>query len=301
MEKDLFIDRILALTAPLEPINTGRRTILKPIQGIRCVAFDFYGTMFISAVGEIGIDEEQQQKSSHLFIEALKDSGFTIVNNGVGEKGIAAFEETIGTYTREATRDQGIEHPEPNIIAVWLDVLEKLAASGEIRGKTNLDIAARFGIEFEFRINDIWPAPELKPVLQKLKERNLELGIISNSQYYTPLAFEALMGSSPPEFGFNANLLVWSYQAELKKPSTELYRLFIEAAEKENLQPHEVLYVGNDIRKDVQPAKELGMRTALYVGDQRSIRHQPEDLEKEVYRPDLIIDKLGQINECLAG
>ncbi|HLR24913.1 MAG TPA: HAD hydrolase-like protein, partial [Fodinibius sp.] len=66
------------------------------------------------------------------------------------------------------------------------------------------------------------------------------------------------------------------------------------------LQPEEILYVGNDIRKDVQPAKTLGMRTALYVGDRRSLRHQTGELDTDDYRPDLIIDDLRQIEECLA-
>jgi len=95
--------------------------------------------------------------------------------------------------------------------------------------------------------------------------------------------------------------LIWSYRAKCKKPSLDLYRLFIEAAGKETLQPRQILYVGNDIRKDIQPAKEAGMHTALYVGDQRSIRHQPEDLKEREYQPDLIISDLSQIADCLTN
>lgn len=300
MNTNLFIQRIQSLTHPLQPLSTGLQIELQPLNEIRCVAFDFYGTMFISAVGDIGVDGEQQQKSPVWFVEALKDTGFEISNSGIGKKGITIFEQTVASHIQTA-RDEGVDHPEPDIIAVWLDVLSRLTESGDIRGEVSRKNALRFGIEFEFRINDIWPVPRLNKILKELKTRGLELGIISNSQYYTPIAFEALLYQSPSDFGFNEKLLIWSYQTGRKKPSTDLYRLFTEAADKEELQPQEILYVGNDIRKDIQPAKELGMRTALYVGDQRSIRHQPEDLTDPKYNPDLIIDDLSQIHDCLTA
>ena len=69
--------------------------------------------------------------------------------------------------------------------------------------------------------------------------------------------------------------------------------------ERKKLRPEEILYIGNDIRKDIQPTKALGMRTNLYVGDRRSLRHEVEGLSREDYRPDLIIDDLQQIQQCL--
>src|SRR5690625_24963 len=300
LNTDHFIQRIRDLTKPLYPVNAGHETRLKPIRDIRCVAFDFYGTMFISAVGDIGVDEEQQQKNAAGFTEALEDTGFEITNSSAGERGITLFEQTVKSYI-ESARREGVDYPEPNIISVWTDVLNGLASSGDIRGEVRKEEAIRFGIEFEFRVNDIWPVPGLKKILKGLIELDIELGIISNSQYYIPIAFEALLGSSPSDFGFNDKLLIWSYRAKCKKPSLDLYRLFIEAAGKETLQPRQILYVGNDIRKDIQPAKEAGMHTALYVGDQRSIRHQPEDLKEREYQPDLIISDLSQIADCLTN
>ncbi len=78
MNKEQLIQRIRTLTHPLEPVSAGHSTRLQTIRGIRCVAYDFYGTMFISAVGDIGVDEQQQQQSPDWFAEALEDSEFTI-------------------------------------------------------------------------------------------------------------------------------------------------------------------------------------------------------------------------------
>lgn len=298
MEKSLLLERIKTLTYPLSPISINHKTKLQKLDDIRCVAFDFYGTMFISAVGDIGVDEEQKSASATYFEKALEDTGFTILDDQAGNRGTELFEETVSSHKQKA-KNQGIDYPEPNIVSVWQDVLTALKNEQFIDGDLSRDAAVYFGIEFEFRINDIWPTPGLKEFLNALLDNGLTLGIISNSQFYTPIAFETFMGEDPVSFGFHPELLIWSFDTGRKKPSIHFYKIFVEAAKKKDLDPQEVLYVGNDIRKDIRPAKELGMKTALYVGDERSIRHKQKELQKPEFAPDLVIDDLHQILECL--
>lgn len=298
MANSLLLQRIRNLNKPLSPVNIDHETSLTNLDGIRCVAFDFYGTMFMSGVGDIGIDEEQQIENAQQFTESLKSSGFTILNSDAGKKGIGLFKQQIEA-TIASSKSQGIDYPEPDVRKIWMKVLETLIDHELIEGDLKDKSARYFGIEFEFRINNIWPVPNSKELLETLLQHDYTLGIISNSQFYTPLAFEAFLGKTPVDFGFNPKLLIWSYKAGRKKPSRQFYQLFVNAAEEEGFRPEEVLYVGNDIRKDVQPAKSLGMKTALYVGDKRSIRHDPTELQQPSYQPDLIIDKLPQILECL--
>lgn len=298
MHKQAILERIRKLTHPLSPISINHHTHLEPLEGIKCVALDFYGTMFISAVGEIGIDEEKEENSARFFADALKESGFTVRGKQAGKRGAHLFEETVASHV-ETAKKEGVDIPEPDIIAVWQDILDSLHQEHLIEGEITTEKAQVMGIEFELRINDIWPVPDLKTTLNGFQEKGLELGIISNSQYYTPLTFEALLGESPQAFGFDPELLIWSYKAGRKKPSTAFYQLFIDAALKKNIQPEEVLYVGNDIHKDIQPAKQVGLKTALYVGDDRSIRHEAHHLEQEEFFADVIIDDLPQLLECL--
>ncbi len=299
MNKHRLLERIQDLTEPLSPISIDHPTKLDTLTGIQCVAFDFYGTMFISAVGDIGVDEDQQEHSEAFFSESLSDTGFNILKDEAGHRGNELFEETIDKSITAAQK-KGIDHPEPDLRAVWWDVLTQLWDEKFIEGEVTKEKVIQFGIEFEFRVNDIWPAPNLKTVLTNLLNQDIRLGIISNSQYYTPLAFESFYKQSPEEFGFDPNLLTWSYQTKIKKPSVDFYKHFAKAITQENLRSEEVLYVGNDIRKDIAPVKSLGMKTALYVGDKRSIRHEANDLKKEEYKPDLIIDNLTQIPDCLS-
>lgn len=296
--KKKLIKRIEELAEPLSPIPIDHATSLRKIAGIKCVAFDFYGTMFISGVGDIGIDEEQKDESEEIFHQSLEQSGFSIKDVTAGVSGLQILQKTLQQHKKEA-QERGIDYPEPEIREVWKDTLNELESQSLIAGSINKTTIATFAIEFEFRINAVWPVPNLADILNRLKNNGLELAIISNSQFYTPLAFEAIIGKSPQNFGFNEDLLVWSYECGCKKPDTELYSKFIERIQKKDIDPTEVLYVGNDINKDIKPAKSLGMQTALFVGDSRSIRHIEAELENLSLPPDLVINDLGQINRCL--
>src|SRR5690625_3282642 len=53
-------DRFKKLTAMLTVQPTGEEPQLKQLDGIRYLIFDFYGTLFISVVGDIGVDAESQ-------------------------------------------------------------------------------------------------------------------------------------------------------------------------------------------------------------------------------------------------
>lgn len=299
MDKQTLLPRIVDLTEPLSPDPVGHDTRLKKLDSIRCVAFDFYGTMFISGVGDIGIDEEQDTRNASFFRSALTATGFNTSGEESGILGIDIFQKTIKQHIGRK-QDEGIEYPEPDIIAVWREVLQTLSEEGLIEGDITEDHAIRFAIEFEFRVNNIWPVPDLGQVLRELHKRSYALGIISNSQFYTPLAFEAIMGNPTETFGFDPNLQIWSYATGMKKPSVSFYKVFTDALEQHtDFKPQEVLYVGNDIRKDIQPAKQLGLRTALFVGDSRSVRHENRDLEQAEFQPDLIIDDLAQIIDCI--
>lgn len=297
-EKAELIERIRNLMEPLTPISINHATKLQKLAGIKCVAFDFYGTMFISGVGDIGIDEDQKEESESIFRESITRAGLTIENQAAGRAGLQILKQTLNHYLKQA-KEQGIANPEPEIREVWADTLTELTNRSLISGEVKRSTVVKFAIEFEFRVNAVWPVPNLADVLDKLKNMGIRLAIISNSQFYTPLAFEAAIGKSPESFGFDPDLLVWSFECKRKKPDIKFYEQFVERIQQKNLDPTEVLYVGNDIHKDIQPAKKLGIRTALFVGDSRSIRHEEAELEELTFPPDLIIDDLSQIIECL--
>lgn len=63
---------------------------------------------------------------------------------------------------------------------------------------------------------------------------------------------------------------------------------------------NEILFVGNDMLKDIYPAQQLGIRTALFAGDARSLRLRKEDPLLNGVVPDFTINNLEQIREIIS-
>lgn len=108
--------------------------------------------------------------------------------------------------------------------------------------------------------------PELVNIIAKLSTK-YKLGIISNFKKSHMLEIFNALGLSEQQL----SLMVTEDIVQEIKPALEPFHKAIELAD---CKPEECLYVGDSPSKDMQPAKEVGMRTIL-------VRQNPtaEDLE----------------------
>ena len=102
--------------------------------------------------------------------------------------------------------------------------------------------------------------PETVSTLTRLKERNLELGIISN---FDSRLFTVLRGLGIAE-AFDTVTI--SSLAQAAKPASQIFHL---ALEKHAIDPEEALHIGDSLREDVEGAKKAGLHTALLDRDGR--------------------------------
>lgn len=191
--------------------------------------------------------------------------------------------------------ERGIQYPEVEIRKVWEEALVVLNYEGLYRGTITTESIERIAVEYECLVNPVWPMPGLKDLLEKLSER-LQLGIVSNAQFFTPLLFPALLGRTHAQLGFKENLCFWSYRRLEAKPSTALFIALKDSLKKSyNILPAETLYMGNDLLNDILPAAELGFKTALFAGDSRSLRLREDDPRTKDTEADIIITALAQL------
>ena len=125
----------------------------------------------------------------------------------------------------------------------------------------------------------------------------MEGGLVSRGQvkFFTPLLFEALLEKTHTELGFDERLCVWSFERLEGKPSVKLFRSVIDVLKSRNILAHEALYVGNDVRNDIGPAATLGVKTALFAGDDRSLRLREDDPGCAGVQPDVVLTCISQI------
>ena len=291
--KSPLIEHIRQLSSPMEPQPTELSERLQPLPGIRAVLFDIYGTLFISGTGDISLARAMSNEEA--LTEALKFSGFSGKLEEAGTAGKEYLLQAIQN-SHEALRAKGVGSPEVDIRQEWTAVLSRLQAKFSLLGNISQDAVTQLSVDYECRVNPIWPMPGLKETLQQIREGNCLLGIVSNAQFYTQLLFPAFLNASYEELGFEPHLCAWSFEYLEAKPSIKLFQGILERLQQEHgIVPEETLYVGNDMLNDMWPASQLGLKTALFAGDRRSLRLRENDDRCQQLEPDLIITELPQL------
>ena len=285
-------------SSPLEPRPMGESPVLKALPGIRAVLFDVYGTLFVSASGEVGTVRATEHGEA--FRDALEAVDTPL--KCAGEKGVARLDDVIHD-AHQASRQEGIENPEVDIVAVWARVLGSLFRSRLIsHAFFTEEYLQELAVRYEVRANPVWPMPGCAECLAALDEAGLLLGIVSNAQFFTPALFPALLGHDLTSLGFHPQLLFYSYCYGQAKPGRFLFERSQEALATLGVAADEVLYIGNDMLNDIRPAGEVGFHTALFAGDERSLRLRNEDQRVAGVTPDLVLTHLDQLPQCvLAG
>ncbi|NBC14719.1 MAG: HAD family hydrolase [Gammaproteobacteria bacterium] len=286
-----LIARIRALTTPLAPLPTAMSPRVDPLIGIRAVLFDVYGTLVISGCGDIGLTATDDLPKA--FAEAWRAAELDPRALPKGFDAATALTDKIRA-DHAASRAAGVDYPEVDIVAIWRRLLADLRISAD---DSRL---RRLALEYELRTNPVWPMPGLAAVLATLAAQGLVLGLVSNAQFYTPLMLEAFLGRPLAAVGLDPDCCVLSYRQAVAKPSTAIYRPALDALQsRHGIAPEAVLYIGNDIRNDVQPAQALGCRTALFAGDARSLRLREDDPGLRRVVADRAVTELEQLTAQL--
>ncbi len=292
-----LVKRIRQLSAPMAPQPTGVTARLTPLSDIQAIVFDIYGTLFMSGTGDISIARAMSSKQA--LSCSLEFGGFSGDFARAGAAGMDYLLQAI-RQSHDFRRKAGISSPEVDIRQEWERVLSQLQQEGLLGGVIDPEAIVRVSVEYECRVNPVWPMPDLAKTLNMLNERQLLLGIVSNAQFYTQLLFPAFLDSSYERMGFFQDLCVWSFELLEAKPSVNLFRMVVDRLRQEyTIPPEQVLYVGNDTLNDMWPATQLCLKTALFAGDQRSLRLREHDERCAALEPDLIITTLSQLVECL--
>ena len=316
---------------PQTPLPTDRMSSLRSLKDIQAVFFDIYGTLFISCSGDIGVrlsgldgtsdsgQEEETPKNQlsamlgkrflELFPPGLKGSRSPLAERLAGIRGqtedtypqcgqllVESFQEQVQKI-HQIKKKEGIPWPEVDVRDIWQSVIGELyvATSGI---KTLVD---QWAIEYEVRINPVWPMPNANDCIDHFGSANLTLGIISNAQFYTPLLFPALLDKPLEDLEIAPEMQYYSYRCGRAKPDPWMYQQASETLAQKGISPSQTLYVGNDMRNDILPASQIGFRTALVATDRRSLRLREGDPSVAHVTPDLVVTNLSDLVDCVLG
>jgi len=303
-----YVDIFRENSRPLEPIATDAAPVLKRLKGIKAVMFDVYGTLIISASGEVGTAAERSTGKAATPAEAIEGAfaacDIPLFGQSANIKAncdavARLFFQAIES-SHSSSQAEGVDYPEVDILEIWRSVLDKLADYMVIEEPVADDCdMKRLAVEYEARVNPCWPMPGLQKCLEDLQQAGKTTGIISNAQFFTPLVFKALTDKTFEKLGFRAGLQYYSYRSGFAKPGTGLFDLAVEGLAALGISPGETIFVGNDMLNDVLPAHVVGFNTALFAGDNRSLRCREGDPRVDKISPDLVLTDLDQLADCV--
>jgi putative hydrolase of the HAD superfamily len=269
--------------SPLSPMPTSvkpQNSLTVPVQA---VLFDIYGTLFISASGDIGrFSQNRDLKTSVNML--LEKYNLPTDPDALRQQVVQAV-----LSDHAVKKEQGIDYPEVEIDALWQQVLQV----GDMK------IVRQFAVEYEMIVNPTYPMPHLRDTIETLKMKSIPMGIVSNAQFFTPHLFDLFMDGFPETLGFDPELIFYSYKYGYAKPSLYLFDLAAKKLFAKGVHPEEALYVGNDVEKDIAPARETGFKTCLFAGDQRSLRMREDEIDLQTRMPDAVITDLNQLTDMI--
>ncbi|MDR2314240.1 MAG: HAD family hydrolase [Spirochaetaceae bacterium] len=282
-DDEKLIRLIRELSVPLAPEPVDLEGMWKDLAsrppalgGYRALLFDLYGTLFISAAGDMAVTPEEG----------------TAREAPAPEEGIAEarafFRQRVEQYHAEE-RARGNPWPEVVVEEIWADY--RGPVPGAWGSRESMD-SRELALRYELTLNPVYPMPRCRELIQTLARRGMVLGIISNAQFFSPLLFTAFFGAPPEDLGFDAGLLLYSFEKRKAKPSPDLFAQARSILAQRGIGGEETLYVGNDMGKDMVPAAAAGFKTALFAGDRRSLRLRETDPACAACKPDLVLRDL---------
>ncbi len=244
---------------PLRP--SGVMESLQPIPGIKAVVFDFYDTLILTDHRAIPRGLELSVIWGNDVQRELRAAGAVVPSTA------HALQERWNERVQSAHARRRLESPEvkqPEIDA--RDILRQALSAPSLPDSLAMAALARW---------EAWTtrtrlAPEVLPTLENLRHRGFLLGIGSNAQAVSESLFSLHFGGNPESLGFTLNL--WSWRLGLAKPDPGFFAALLRCAAEFRLSPREILFVGNDPSRDIEPAHRAGMATCLYAGDLRCLR-----------------------------
>lgn len=201
---------------------------------IQAVLFDVGGTLLVvkPSVGAV-------------YSETAAAHGFRVNPGDVQQNFKAAWKKSL-----ERSRARGYRCSDEILRQEWFEIVQSTfrdaVPSSRIRALFD-DLYDRFASPGAWAL-----APWARETLEYLRGRGLRLGILSNWDSRLPRMLEELDIRSAIDF------CVISHQVGFEKPHREIFR---QALEQAGTEAGRTLYVGDSYPADIEPARELGVRT----------------------------------------
>lgn len=268
---------------------------------IAAVFWDIYGTLLGRPMGDLAGRSLLEKNTRQAFRDTAREFGLDKFLDGDPAVVLRRMYDSEIERVHRRKKNRGVYSPEVKIERVWLRILKQLETRGyePETGAVDLELALKVAYFFDDAEQYKTLYSGAKETLETIWKRGLRQGIISNAQFYTPLALNILLRDSDtddePVKRLFDRLTFFSYQLGVGKPNLLLFEKARDRLMRAGVAPNRVLFVGNDMLYDMACARRVGFKAALFAGDRRSFVLRRNDPESAGFEPDAVVKSLPQI------
>jgi FMN phosphatase YigB (HAD superfamily) len=302
--------RALHWPAPPDPVSAKARPHLKKLHGVKAVLWNVYGTLLSISGGELWFTHPQpfaMQVALDKTVQEFKMWGS--MSRRPGQPG-----EYLGDQYEQALLKQrmasGTGHeklPEVASELLWQSLIKLLCQkeySWDVPRLGSLnEFTRKVAYFFHRSLQGTACYAGAADAMLTVGSRGLRQGLLADAQPFTAVQLQRGLAEQVPAIRLDDllddGLRFLSCEMRGRKPSERIFRKLQAALREQDLEPEQVLHVGNSLTRDLAPARRLGMRTALYAGDKNSLQATPEQVKEPASRPDVLLSELTQIAEVI--
>jgi FMN phosphatase YigB (HAD superfamily) len=302
--------RDLPWPAPPEVERPRARPHVVRLPQVRAVLWNVYGTLLAIPGGELWFEHPKPFVMNVALEKTIQE--FKMWGSMSRKPGQPA--EYLGQiYTQLLTEQRSVrggaeKYPEVASDRLWEAVLKRLLQKdykfdAGFFGSLN-EFSRKVAYFFHASLQGTTCYPGAAEALRHLADHGLTQGLLADGQCFTAVQLQRGLARRDAD----AVLDVWvdpdlrslSHEVRGRKPSERLFRHALEKLKEHGLEPDQVLHVGSRVAQDVQYARRLGMRTALFAGDKASLQATPEQLKEAASRPDVLLTELNQLADVIS-
>ncbi|NLD94620.1 MAG: HAD family hydrolase [Fibrobacter sp.] len=281
--RELHESESKVINETLEPVEYPAKS--EKLFNIRAVICDVYGTLINYWKPGFSSKNERSETILQSFRIIIDKFGFreilgTLNCNDAPEKTLSDFYNGLIALNHEKLYKKGVMYPEVKIEDIWSIIYAILKRNGynytEYCTCTENDFPRYLAYTYNFYSLGRSLYPGLSNSLETLKLSNINLGIVSNAQFYTPIDLTLMIRDQSNEKYddyseiFEGDMTFYSYEYGVAKPDQLLFRKLFDVLYEYHILPEQTVFVGNDLATDIQAAAEVGMKTAFFCGDRKS-------------------------------
>jgi FMN phosphatase YigB (HAD superfamily) len=307
---DWLDERGLLWPTPPVPAPARATPYLEALPDVQAVTWGAYGTLLLVSDGRL-----RPVVSSRLRMEVAIEKTIEEFNmwHSMSRKPGAPWEymlhqlqNLVDHRAMSGTGHLG-EAPEVNLAKVWsrlIDRLRKKDYTWDQKKYGDLpEFSAKVAFFFQSCLQGVRAAPHALEALRHVRAVGCRQGIIADGQVFTLVQLlRGLRGAAPvPPLTklLSSGCVSLSYQFGVRQPAETLFRACLANLARHKIAPRDVLHVASRLKEELGPAKRLGMKTALYAGDQHSLEATAAEINDPHLRPDRILTDLKQIRQIV--